>query len=254
MIFRCTKPGFLILALICAACGVNDRQAQPSPTSEHPSGPQGGIATSTPTSNPSPVSPTPSVIPTSAPRNFTEEFSANAPDWTFLQIDNGQLIPGPSTRDGFLVFDLGAANQWVYALYEPQDYSDVVIEAQIQSRTPGDGAAGIVCRYDESRGWYELNIFADQTYELLFGQWLAAGVARYTPLYHGESEKIEADTNVIGLSCEGNVLTPVINGAPMRKWTEQKFALQKGKVGLSASSFQDAPFTIAFDRVKVSEP
>jgi hypothetical protein len=203
---------------------------------------------------PSPAPVTPSVTATPAPRSFTEEFNSNAPEWNLLQIDNGQLIPGPSTRDGFLVFDLAAANQWVYALYEPQDYGDVVIETQIQSRTAGDGAAGIVCRYDENRGWYELNIFADQTYVLLFGQWLAAGVARYTPLYRGESEKIQTDDNELGLSCEGNVLTPFINGAPMRKWTEQKFALHSGKVGLSASSFQDAPFVIAFDWVKVSEP
>ncbi len=206
------------------------------------------------TSSPVPSSVTPSETPAPAPRNFTEDFSANIPNWTFRQIDNGQPAASPATRDGFLVFGLGTPNQWAYALYDPQEYADVVVETQVQSRTAGDGAAGIVCRYDENRGWYEFNIYADQTYELLFGQWLATGVARYTPLYQGESENIQADTNEIGLSCQGNILTPVINGIQMRRWQEQKFALQKGKIGLSVSSFQDNPFTIAFDWVKVKVP
>ena len=76
----------------------------------------------------------------------------------------------------------------------------------------------------------------------------------YTPLFQGKSEKIATDTNDIGLECQGNTLTPFINGVQMRRWQEQKFGLLSGQVGLSASSFQDIPFTIAFDWVKVSEP
>jgi hypothetical protein len=254
MIFRCTKFSFLILGLLCTACGVGGGQALPSPTGEHTPGSQGGTQTNVPAPTASQVIPTPSETALPAPRTFTENFNTDLSNWTFRQIDNGQPAATPSTRDGFLAFDLGTTNQWAYALYEPQEYGDVMVEAQAQSRTVGDGAAGIVCRYDEKHGWYELNVYADHTYELLFGEWLAQGVARYTPLYQGRSEKIQVDTNEIGLSCQGNILTPVINGTQMRRWQEQKFALQEGKIGLLASSFQDAPFTIAFDWVKVSAP
>ena len=174
--------------------------------------------------------------------------------WITLSVDNGQPFSGATLRDGFLVFDLAEANQWAYSLYSVPDYADVTVEAQTQRRTEGDGAVGLVCRYDERKGWYEFNIHEDQTYQLLFGQWLAPGVARYTPLFQGESENIAPDANTIGLECQGNTLTPFINGIQMRRWQEQKFGLLSGQVGLSASSFQDIPFTIAFDSFKVIEP
>lgn len=174
--------------------------------------------------------------------------------WSFLQINNGQSLTGPSTRDGFLVFDLPFSNEWAYALYDGQDYKDVTVEAEIQDRTGGDGAAGLVCRYDENLGWYELNIFSDRTYELLFAQWLAPGLARYTPLFRGHSDAIQAGSNQIGLQCQGTMLTPVINGIPVQGRQEVQYRLQQGEVGLTVSSFQDSPLTIAFDWVKVSEP
>ena len=65
---------------------------------------------------------------------------------------------------------------------------------------------------------------------------------------------MQGDENAIGLECQGNSLTPSINGHPQRKWQELKFGLQQGKVGLSVSSFADVPLRVAFDSVKVSEP
>lgn len=250
MFIRYGKPALLILALCCAACGVAPEQAQPSPTVA-PSTELAG-ATSGPTATPT-TSPVPPTRPP-APRDFSEAFSVKPAYWAFIQVDNGQPNVVPSVQDGFLVFGLPSSNQWAYGLYTGAHYTDVLIETEVQSRTAGDGAAGLVCRYDEKNGWYEFNIFADQTYQLLFGQWLAPGVARYTPLYKGESQAIQSDTNQIGLQCQGNTLAPFINGAPMRQWPELKFGLQRGAVGLSASSFTDTPFTIAFDWATVSEP
>jgi len=170
-----------------------------------------------------------------------------------MQIDNGQPFPGPSVDAGYLVFDLTAPNQWVYALYGGQDYQNVRVDAQVEVRA-GDGALGIVCRYNKKDGWYEFNIYSDQTYMLLYGQWLAQGVVHYTPLYHGDSEKIKNGANEIGLLCEDSLITPFINGVQMRKWDEQKFDLTDGKIGISASSFASVPFTSAYDWVKVNEP
>lgn len=171
-----------------------------------------------------------------------------------MQIDNGDSFSGPSVEAGTLVFDLPASNQWAYALYSGPDYADVRVDAKVEVRSGGDGAVGVVCRYSEKNGWYEFNIYADQTYTLLFGQWLTQGVARYTPVFKSSSEKIQSGTNEIGLLCQGDVLTPFINGVQMRQWDEQKYGLQQGKIGISASSFQNIPFTAAFDWVKVSQP
>jgi hypothetical protein len=247
MLSRCSRLILLILIAFCAACGAQTVQptdtAIPTVVTREP--------TSTP--SPSPTAATPAVT-RPAPRIFTEEFNSMPSFWSFLQIDNGQAFAGPSLRDGFLVFDLEAANQWAYAIYGGQTYGDILVEAQAQYRTSGDGAVGLVCRYDEVNGWYEFNVYADQTYQLLFGQWLAPGVARYTPLYQGTSEAVKSDSNQIGLRCQGNALTPSVNGLPLRSWQELKFGLKTGKVGLAASSFEDAPFTVGFDSVKVSFP
>ena len=50
---------------------------------------------------------------------------------------------------------------------------------------------GLVCHYDEQDGWYEFNISNDGTYNLLYGQWLAEEIARYTPILNDTSERIE---------------------------------------------------------------
>ncbi len=238
----------LLLLLAVSSAGCRAETATPTPTAKPVATPV--EATSTP--RPVPPSPTARATRAPAPLYFTEPFDAKPSYWSFLQVDNGEPFAGPSVRDGFLVFDLTATNQWAYAMYGSHDYDDVMVETQAQNRTGGDGAGGVVCRYDEKFGWYELDVYADQTYQLLYGQWLAQGMARYTPLYHGTSEKIQADENLIGLSCQGSTLTPFFNGTQMRAWQETKFGLKDGKVGLAASSFEDAPFTVAFDWVKIS--
>jgi hypothetical protein len=243
-------PALLFLVAYCAACGPKATSSTAFPTSAQTRG------VGTP-STPVPIGTATSTgLPTvgPAPRHFTEDFNSQPSHWVFVQADNGQTFPGPSVRDGFLVFDLAAANEWGYALYDAHSYTAVTVETQVQSRTAGDGAAGLVCDYDENKGWYEFNIFANQTYQLLFGQWLSKGVVRYTPLYQGESQAIRNDVNQLALECQGNLLAPSINGESLRKLPEQRFGLKAGRIGLSASSFTDAPFTIAFDWVKVAEP
>ncbi|MBI1794219.1 MAG: hypothetical protein HYR70_08495 [Chloroflexi bacterium] len=240
-----TLLGFFLLAA-CQSAATTTPLASTSTVAPSPK----------PTAIPSP-SPVPTAAPTAtlvpAPRTFEEQFDANPQYWSFLQIDNGQPFPGPGVEAGNLVFDLNAPNQWAYALYGGQDYLNVRVDAQVEVRA-GDGAVGIVCRYSEKDGWYEFNIYSDQTYMLLFGQWLRPGVAHYMPMYRGESEKIKSGTNEIGLLCDGDTLTPFVNGVQMKKWQELKFGLKNGGIALSSASFNAVPFTIAYDWVKVSEP
>ncbi len=245
----------IFLMACCAACGTRTATG-PAPTPTQSTGTMTPVLPppSSPTATAGPASPAPTQTLRPAPRLFTENFDGPAPYWTYQQAGNGQPLAAPEIRDGFLVFSLAAPNQWAYALYGGADIADVAIEARVQDRTGGDGAAGIVCRYDKSAGWYELNVFADGTYRMLYGRWLAAGIASYTPLYGGASNAMRADENDIGLQCRGNSLAPSINGQQLRQWQELKFGLKQGKVGLSVSSFEDVPLMIAFDSVKVSEP
>ena len=187
-------------------------------------------------------------------RYFKEDFTADSPYWNFLQVGTSAAPAMPEINSGFLLFDLPAPNQWVYALYQPFDYADVRIDAQAQLRAGPQGTPGLVCRYDKEAGWYEFNIYADQTYVLLYGQWLAEGVVRYTPLFRAASEKILPSENEIGLLCQGDTLTPYINGTALRQQQEKRYGLTSGKIGVAAAAFEQAPVAIAYDWVQAALP
>jgi hypothetical protein len=240
---------WLVVFLIAAAC-------QPAPVSPVPTASQNATpsALTTPTITASRTLPPPTATAEPGPRSFTEGFDGLLPNWSFVQVDNGNLAPTPVTAGGLLVFALPARNQWLYALYGSQEYTDVRVDTQYEDRGSGMAVAGVVCRYDLHKGWYELNVYPDQTYVLLYGQWLTAGVARYTTIVRNQSEKIQAGANQIGLDCKGTTLTPFINGVQMRQRVETMYGLTGGKVGLAAASFENAPETIAVDWVKVGEP
>jgi hypothetical protein len=249
------RLGLLLFAMFCAACGAERTSAPPSVTAVQ-GVPQASTLPPESTAAPSRAAilpPSTETLPP-APRAFTENFDSASPYWTFLQVDNGPAAPGPATQAGSLSFDLAAANQWTAEIYESQDYTDVRVEARLDFGAGGQGAAGVICRYGRTSGWYEFNIYPDQSYMLLFGQWLAEGVARYTPLVRSESEKIQPGANDIGLWCEGNTLTPYVNGTQLRKRQENTLILNSGKIGISAASFEDLPVAISYDWVQVSEP
>ena len=185
-------------------------------------------------------------------RDFTENFDSPSPYWFTFGTSN--VKPDIQLQNGFLVFNLTQANDWADIIYNAQDYQDVRVDAQVEMRSGNNGTVGIVCNYSQANGWYEFNIYADQTYAITYGQWLSPGLARYMPLRLASSEKIKTGTNQIGLVCQGNTLTPYINNVRMIVYEDNKVGLKHGNVGLTASSFTDVPFVAAFDWVKVSTP
>lgn len=243
------KPAILALAFLLAACQGPSAGSPPTPG-------ETALPTSPPTASaaPSRAAPTRTATAGPAPRAFTEDFDGGLVNWTFRQVETGTLADPPAILNGFLIFQLPVPNQWAYEFYGPQQYTDVQVQAKIEMRAGDQGAAGVVCRYDETGGWYEFNIYSDQTYTLLFGRWLADGVASYTLLVRAQSEKILPVQDEFGLSCVGNVLTPFINGTQMRRRQETRFGLTGGQIGIAASSSESAPGSVAFDSVTVSEP
>jgi hypothetical protein len=217
-----------------------------------------GTATRTPPA-PASITPeltlTPTLAPTPLPRFFTEEFEGELPNWSLL-ISNNDSAPQTRVQDGVLIFDLPSPFSWTYAVIGVETYTDVRIDARVQSRAGSPDAIGVVCRYSNQDGWYEFNISGDKTYNVLHGRWLAVGVARYTPIAFDSSEYLNpggAD-NEIGLTCQGTTLWLYINSKLFRKLNETRFALTEGQVGLSISSFENTPVSAGFDWVRVSEP
>ena len=247
MLLRATAL-VLASALALSACGAG---ATSLPATEAP---PVASATSTASITPSPLPPTSTATLPPAPRTFTEEFDADAPYWKFLQAGAAGAATTAAMRPGTLRFELSEPDAWAYAVYADEVYEDVRIDAVVDFDGNGDSSAGVLCRYDAGVGWYEFNIYPDRTYNLLFGQWLAEGIARYTPLVVSESDEISPAVNEIGLVCQGDVLTPYVNSVQLRRRQETLHVLTEGQVGVSAASAAAGGQAVSFDWVSVGNP
>jgi hypothetical protein len=187
------------------------------------------------------------------PLFFTDEFNSDLGAWVSFQT-GGAEPPSVKLENDLLRIDFPTSNTWYYAIHNAHEYSSVFVSAKFLG-TPS-GSLGVICNYDESKGWYEFNIASDGTYSILFGQWLAQGIAQYTPIANEKSEYLKDGSlsYEIGLTCQDNILYPQINGKLFRKVDVARYGLTEGKVGITASSFEEVPMIATFDWVKVSEP
>jgi hypothetical protein len=196
----------------------------------------------------------PSLTP--LPRFFTNEFDSSLAGWVILQAGN-ESVPNVSTQNSALVLQMDSPFTWLYALYAPEEYSSVYIAAQFDNRAGTPASVGLVCRYGDEQGWFEFNVSTDGAYNILYGKWLTVGIAEYLPVTDdGSSTLIQPSgaTQTIGLTCEDDILSLYVNDVLLRRVDAARFELDQGKVGITASSFQNTPVAASFDWVKVSEP
>jgi hypothetical protein len=186
---------------------------------------------------------------------FREEFEFPLQDWSILYASGDSSHVSILNENAALGFQLDNTNTWAYAIFGAFEYDSVHIQTSVSNLGSDVNAIGLVCQYDEQDGWYEFNISSDGGYNLLYGQWLADGIAYYEPILNGESEHIvkgEAQ-NTIGLECFDDVVQLHINGKLIRKQDVSRIGLTGGKVGLSLASFDEAPVILSFDWVDVRE-
>ncbi|MBI5965631.1 MAG: hypothetical protein HY863_19315 [Chloroflexi bacterium] len=238
--------GFILLTACNLATATPTLQVDlPSPTA--PSLTPPGPATATQT-----LTPAPTLTATPFPMYFTEEFNSDLNGWETFQT-GGSGSPSAQTENSFLRIDIAAPNTWYYAILNVHEYSNVTVSAKIDGN-PG-GSIGLVCYYNETKGWYEFNVASDGTYGVLFGQWLAEDIAQYTPIANDTTSHLEAGSlnYEIGMACQANDLLLYVDGALFRKLDVSRYGLIEGMVGITASSFDEIPMTSFFDWVRVSE-
>ena len=177
------KKIVIALLLFISAC----QPATPTPVAATPA------PTETPSPSPVPPTGTPSPTPTLAPTAtpfpmyFTDEFNSLSAAWTTLQAGS-DATPNITTENSRLSIQTDAPYAWVYSLYGPQEYGDVRIDTKFVNNALSPASAGLICRYNETDGWLEYNVTSDGGYNLLYGKWLASGVADYLPIVDGVLE------------------------------------------------------------------
>ena len=201
--------------------------------------------------------PTPSPEPTLTPfpRFFTDEFEGSLGSWVTLQAGSG-AVPNVKTENSTLTLQMDAPFTWAYAVFGDQEYDNVRLDARFANQAGSPSSIGLVCRYSESEGWFEYNVSTDGTYNVLYGQWLANGVADYLPILSAPSNAIQPSgtSQEIGLLCSDTILSLFIDQTLIRNVDVSRYELTSGNVGITASSFENTPVIAAFDWVKVSEP
>jgi hypothetical protein len=236
--------GILFLTACATSTQVPTQVDIPSQTSAPPTPPVPATATLA-------FTPAPTITPTAIPMYFTEEFNSDLSAWTSFQT-GGANPPVVHLENDSLRIDFSSADTWYYAVHTAHDYSNIAINANV---TGTSGSVGLVCDYSEANGWYEFNIASDRTYSILFGQWLADGIVRYTPIANDTADSLESGSlnDEIGLTCGENILLVYINGKLFRKLDVMRFGLTAGRIGITASSYSETPVTVFFNWVKVSE-
>ncbi len=225
----------------------------------------------TPSSAQSPSAPAADTpAPTASSKFFQEDFKGDLSNWKQFVVNASKFPDTPplmvkdtfgkmsvDVKDGFLVFDLESKGQWAYAIYDPQEYDDVRVDASIENRNLNSNNISLVCRYNPEDGWYEFDIENTGKYEVYYAHPESDKTTIiYSKLLDGAYSKFKTgkDTNEVGLSCVGRTLTIFVNGKQLKQYEDNQYVLKNGKIGISASSFTDPPAVIGYDWVKVSQP
>jgi hypothetical protein len=175
--------------------------------------------------------------------------------WVLLQAGN-EAVPNVTVENSRLLVQMDSHFTWVYSLFGAHDYDNVRLTTNFVNNAMTPASAGLICRYSESDGWLEYNVSSDGTYNVLYGKWLADGIANYMPILDGVSNQIQQSgmEQQIGLICSGPTLTLLIGDTVIRNADVSRFGLGSGKVGLTAASYENTPVIVSFDWLNVGEP
>jgi hypothetical protein len=243
---------FLLAGCLLIAAACQPVTATPAPKSTPPAPRQTPTIPATVTQT---LTPTLTFTPTLVPLYFSEEFDSDLSAWNSF-VTSGDSPPQVSLQNGSLTLSFASPNTWYYAIHNAHDYSLIHVDASFDSTDSETTSLGLICMYSENGGWFEYTFSSEGTYNLLLGQWLAEGVARYTPIVYDSTEYLSLGRTdyEIGLTCEEKVLWLYIDGKLFRKLNVARYGLKEGKIGIAAAVYENVPVTAYFDWFRVSEP
>lgn len=189
---------------------------------------------------------------------YTETFDGDITNYTYFEwhekygseaTDNSLT---PTTKDGFLVFDIQKKQKYVYVTYDPYKYTNVRLDLRADNRGKNSNSVSLICRYS-AEGWYEVNVQNDGLYSILA---YTVADAQYHNIFNGGSNLIKTGraTNSYTFICNGNDLKLGVNGTEVKTVTDTNYSLREGLVGFGVSSFDSLPVLVEVDTFQISAP
>ena len=217
-----------------------------------------------PTQTPPTLTPTETAV--DCPAYYDENFDSPTTCWNLETVYHITDIQNPDKLNWGLEggeFKIHAtANEelYLYFLNENQEYSDVIVEAEVLNHAPGTTSSGIViaCRVSD-QGWVEVRqepsgLFQIYQFDFSLRQ---QGKNPYVNLTAGGARSIRTGfdrVNTMTLACSVNELVYSLNGTEIWKGALQ-IPLKDGGVALGVTTGRGSyPTHIGFERFSVIEP
>jgi len=252
----------LLVLVVGLACGIDFGTKTPEPAPQpitQPTPQQLQLPTQQLIQQPTPIPPTVPPPPQSS-KFFKEEFNSDVlGNWTnFVTLGDPKSSKSKAkvtVEDGNLVFRMEDTDLYSYLIYDKQTYEDVRVEVSAFNRGKNNNNVSLICRYSAD-GWYEFNIASNGLFNIL--AYDATGVVHkgYNALVTDGSNAIKMgnETNVYVAVCSGRNLQLYINGEDSASFTDNKYGLRDGKVGVSVSSFNVYPIIVEIDYFDIQAP
>ena len=163
-----------------------------------------------------------------------------------------------SINGGVLAFQLSPYEDkipWVQLINNDFNYTSVQVEVVTTNQGNNANGVSLVCQYTDS-GWYEFVVSSAQLYAIYAFDAVGSVQPGYFEMAAGGSPAIKSGhvSNVYTAVCNGNELTLLVNGTPVKSITDTRYNFTEGKVGIGAASPQMLPVDIQFESVTVSAP
>lgn len=271
MKYRLAKPFLVFIAFVLVvgfACSMGAPAEEPAVPVQQEEVVPPAPAAQEEVAPPAPQEPTPLPVPTEpvAQQFYTEDFTGDTSQWTYFLINATKSVPVfveedfgtmfVGSQDERLLFDLGSEWQWAYVTYNAYEYDNVRLDVVAENRGVNTNNVSLICRYTPDEGWYEFNIANNGLYWIYHAIIRDDGAVIYTQIADGGSNKIRSgkETNEYSIICKDRTLSLYINGNETRVYEEPTYALRKGKIGVSVSSFNVLPVKVEIDSITISQP
>lgn len=178
---------------------------------------------------------------------FTDDFTDPNSGWEVGSYDTGSIGYG----DGYYFVSSTVKNKSMWGAYLNEVYSDTMVlvnSTQYDSPANNNNDYGIMCRVQDNGDGYSLLISGDGFYSIQ-----VSNSGSFTSLVEWtKSDLINqgAASNFFEADCIGSTLSLYVNGSLLTTIEDSSFS--SGKIGLTATTYEDAAVEIHFSNLTIS--